>query len=83
MGAFLIVVFELLILLFGFWYVFIRTPRPYTVDKPIWGVYEGHAEELSKENQDVLVFSDKFSSGVSIVGPNNNPRAPKGPRRAA
>jgi hypothetical protein len=67
-----IIALELAILYLGFWFIFLRKPKDYKVDQPIWGVYEDHADELYKHDSTVLVFSARSEHGAELVGPNES-----------
>jgi hypothetical protein len=42
---------ELALLYFGFWFVFIRTPRVHRINASMWGTYENGSRQESNWDQ--------------------------------
>ncbi len=75
MSAYLIVLLELALLYFVYWFVFVREENAYEVRRPIWGVYENHADELNRDDDSVvLLFSNKYHNGVRVEETPTTPR---------
>lgn len=75
-----IIAFELLILYTVFWYVFLREPRPYRINKNLWGFYEGFdgdnsetlARKLQSHARDQKAIAEEWSAQDGAV--NRVPR---------
>ena len=93
MFSYLLIGFEVAVLYFAFWFVFLRTPKPYKVTKDIWGTYEHDAvtDELwgiyEREPNEkaystpILVFSNTDGVHLEEQGGPPEPRTPGGSGR--
>jgi hypothetical protein len=80
MYSFLLLGFELVVLYGAFWYVFLRTPKPYVVTKDIWGIYEqpGADKEERQYSRPVLIFSNTDGVHMETEEDSPRPRTPNG-----
>jgi len=62
MFSYLLILFELSILLFAYWLVYMQKPSVYKVDKDVWGSYSG--AQLKTNEGLRLMFSNKFENGI-------------------
>jgi hypothetical protein len=79
MFAWILIGFELAILYFAFWFVFVREPKQYKIKGDPWGLYEENVRRSGASNVDTYVL--EYSQGK----PNhsNKPIRPSRGRRAA
>jgi hypothetical protein len=62
MFSYLLILFELSILLFAYWFVYMQKPSSYKVDKDVWGMYPG--AHLKPTGNMRLTFSNQFPNGI-------------------
>ncbi len=77
MFAWVLIGFELAILYFAFWFVFIREPKQYKIKGDPWGLYEENVNRASASKEDTYVLE------FNLPGHPNKPVRPGRGRRAA
>ncbi|MBZ0186691.1 MAG: hypothetical protein K8F91_10615, partial [Candidatus Obscuribacterales bacterium] len=82
MFAYLLIAFELLMLSFVFWFIFIREPKPYKLEESLWGRYGESTSAFTGPYLDSGALSNPASL-PAFASNHNNTLLSEMPRKLA